>query len=365
MGNFSKNTKGRAWIGTVQIANMEKSGLSEENYKNPEQLADFLIKTWEKSGANRTAGVAVCISGKNQVYHAHIALYGNTTTLKNVSTILFDSHIEPQLGGKEKLKSYLQKEPPYDEKGEQVLYTKGLENIQNNPGKRSDIEEIEAMLEQGLSPDEIMEGHFSYRKYEKMIKSAYLSKRIRETPLIKETHNEWHVGESGSGKTYYYYQLCKEHSAEKIYMATDFENGGFDFYIEQGAPPILFMDEFKGNLKYSQLLIILDKYSRSQIHSRYMNVYNLWTTCIITSIFPPDEIYSFMVEDDKKSRDKITQLLRRLDLVVYHYKENGEYKTYTIPASEYKTYEDLKMRATGNADGFVSVEGAEEIPFDE
>lgn len=97
-----------------------------------------------------------------------------------------------------------------------------------------------------------------------MIKSAYIDKRIKETPLIKEPHNEWHVGNSGSGKTYYYYQLCEKYSPEKVYMTTDFENGGFDFYIEQGAPPIIFLDEFKGNMRYGQLLTILDKYSRTQ-----------------------------------------------------------------------------------------------------
>ncbi len=363
MGRFSANTRGRAWVGTVHITNMENAGLSKEEYENPELLADFLIKTWNESGKGRSSGVSVCVTEKG-LYHAHMALYGNLTTLGNVSKIMFNSHIEPQLGGKKELRGYLQKEPPYDEKGEQVLYTKGLDNVKNVQGQRSDLEEIEELLKQGYSPAEIMEISFAYRKYEKMIKSAYIDKRIKETPLIKEMHNEWHVGASGSGKTYYYYELCKEHTEEKIYMATDFENGGFDFYIEQGAPPILFLDEFKGNMKYNQLLTILDKYSKTQTHCRYTNTYNLWTTCIITSIFPPDEVYSFMVEADKRERDKIDQLLRRLDLIVYHYKQNGEYKTFSIPASEYIDYSDLKQRALGDKDGFRGIDKMEDKPFD-
>jgi hypothetical protein len=356
------NFKGRAWIGTVHIANMEKAGLRKEQYKNPEYLARFLSDTWETSGKNRVCGVAVCIS-QSGCYHAHMALYGNLTTLGNVSKIMFNAHIEPQLAGKKELKNYLLKEAPYDEKGEQVLYTEGLENIENNKGRRSDLNEIAELLEKGLTPIEIMGENFTYRKYEKMIKSAYIDRRIKETPLIKDMHNEWHVGASGTGKTFYYCQLCEKYSPENIYMATDFESGGFDYYIEQGAPPILFMDEFKGNMRFGQLLTVLDKYSRTQMHCRYANTYNLWTTCIITSIFPPDEVYSLMVEDKKKARDKIDQLLRRLDVIVYHYKENEEYKTYSIPASEYVDYEDLKQRALGDSEGFVAIEDMNDTPF--
>lgn len=349
---------------TVQIANMEKTGLSKQEYKKPETLADFFTIAWNTSGKDRTSAIAVCTS-KDGLYHAHLALYGNLTTLNNVRKIMFESHVEPQLGGKKELYAYLAKLPPYDEKGEEVLFVKGLENIQEAQGRRSDLLDIEELLSQGLSPTEIMDTNFSYRRFEKMIKSAYISKRIKETPLIKQTHNEWHVGDSGTGKTYYYYQLCEQHSPEQIYIASDFENGGFDFYIEQGAPPILFLDEFKGNMKFSQLLMILDKYSRTQTHCRYSNTYNLWTTCIITSIFPPDEVYSFMVDDSKRNRDKIDQLLRRLDLVVYHYKEGNKYKTFSIPANEYADYDTLKQRALSDGSGFIQIHDDAAIPFEE
>ena len=87
-------------MGTIHIANMVKAGLTKEQYENPEYLADFFISLWENSGKGRKAGIVVCVSLDN-CYHCHIACYGNTTTLKKVSDILFQSHIEPQLGGKE------------------------------------------------------------------------------------------------------------------------------------------------------------------------------------------------------------------------------------------------------------------------
>ena len=355
MGNFNIDTTSRSWMVTVQITNMEKAGLTKEEYTNPELLASFLINRWEESGKGRKAGVAVCVS-EHGLYHAHLGCYCNTTTLKKVANIFWGSHVEPQLGGKKELASYLLKDGKYAEKGEQVLCSKGIENIKNSQGSRNDLQEIEKMLEDGCTPSEIFEESFSYRKYEKMIRKEFLDKRRKETPRIKNMINEWHVGESGTGKSYTYELLCQELTEDDIYLCTDSENGGLDYYLDQGAPPILFFDEFKGNIRFEQLLIMLDKFSRAQIHSRYANIYTLWSRCIITSIYPPEEAYSFMVEESNRERDKLKQLLRRLNVIVYHYIQDGEYKTFSLPASEYINYEDLKQRALSDKDGFIKYE---------
>ena len=343
MGNFAKNTKGRAWIGTFHIANMKKTELTEEEYNNPENLSNYLIKKWENSGKNRTAGISVCMSEKG-LYHAHLALYGNLTTLGNVSKIMFDMHTEPQLGGKKELSAYLLKKEPFDEKGEKVLFSIGIENIQDVKGKRNDLEDIQGMLEEGKTPSQIME-HFPYRKYERMIRSAYIDLKIKKTPVVQEKRCIWLVGDSGSGKTYTYYTLCNQHGAEKVYLSNDFENGGMDFYIDSGAPPILFLDEFKGQMKFAQLLAMLDKYTRAQVHCRFSNCYCLWQEVYITSVYPPEALYSSMVQIDNQEIDSIYQLLRRLNVIRYCYIKDGKYKTFDLPASEYINYEDLKKRA--------------------
>lgn len=366
IGSFSTNTKSRSWFVTVHIANMEKTGLIKEDYENPEKLADFLLSTWENSGKDRNAGVAICKSAEG-LYHAHVALYGNTTTLSNVAKIMFDSHVEPQMGKKENLRRYIEKQPPYNESGEIVLFSKGLDNIKDNQGNRSDVEEIELLLQAGYTPNQILNEKFAFRKYENHIRSAFIDKRITETPLVKEDmYVEWHVGNSGTGKTYTYVQLCKEYGDENVYMATDFDNGGFDKYIDCGAPPILFLDEFKGNMLYSQLLIILDKYSRSQIHCRYKNTFCLWTKCYISSIYPPEMVYKSMVDNSNRSIDKVKQLLRRINTIVYHYIENGIYMTYSMPTSEYIDYNSLKAKVHSDKDGFMKISDFEEtvLPFD-
>ena len=91
---------------------------------------------------------------------------------------------------------------------------------------------------------------------------------------------------------------------------------------------------------------ILDVYSRQQQHARYSNVYALWTSVYICSIYPPEKVYTFMVEDSERNTDSIKQLLRRLNTIVYHYKDiNGNYKTYSMPANEYTNAFDMINRA--------------------
>lgn len=63
-----------------------------------------------------------------------------------------------------------------------------------------------------------------------------------------------------------------------------------------------------------------------------------------------------MVEESNRERDKLKQLLRRLNVIVYHYIQDGEYKTFSLPASEYINYEDLKQRALSDKDGFIKYE---------
>ena len=348
---------------TVHIKNMENVGLDKKEYENPEYLAEYLVSLWENSGKGRKAGVVVCVS-KEGLYHAHMACYGNTTTLKKVSEILGNAHVEPQMGGKKALKGYLLKEGKNESKGEQVLCQYGLEAIQDVQGKRNDLDEIEELLENGATPKEIFELSIHYRRYEKIIKSEYIAKRLKKEPLKKSTYNEWHIGESGSGKSDYYYELCEKYTSDNVYLLTDQKNGGFDLYIEQGLPPILFIDDLESDLfTYNQLLTILGKFSRAQTHCRYGNTYNLWTTCVITSSYGPEEIYDFLVDDYRKGRDKIDQLLRRLDIIVYHYVQNGEFKRYSIPANEYKNIEDLKRRALEENEGFYPVENEARNPF--
>lgn len=368
---FSTNTRGRAWTATVHIQNMENMELTEDNYKNPEFLAEYLSYIWNGSGKGRTCAIAICISADG-CYHAHMALYGNTTTLRNVAKILHGSHVEPQLGGKAELKNYMLKQGKYEEKGETILYVKDIDKIQDISGKRNDLDCIEEMLLQGFTPQQILDTNFRFYRYQKMILHAYTDQRIKETPIKQNIYFEFHLGESRTGKTFFYTQLCEKVGAENIYIMTDYDNnasGGLDSYMKTGAPPILFMDEFKGfGFSYGKLLTMLNGYTRMQTHSRYANSYNLWNEVYMTSVYPPEALYQNMVSKEHQDIDSYTQFIKRINKIVYHYIENGEYKTYSIDSKDYTTYEDLRNQVANlnqsNKD-FVELSETEqlEIPF--
>lgn len=361
------DTKGRAFIAVVHIKNMQTLGLSEAEYMNPEYLANVLSTLWNESGKGRTCAVAVCLS-KEKCYHVHLAMYSdNSTTLRQVSKILAHSHVEPQLGGKKELSAYLLKQGKYAEKGEEILYVHNIEAIQDvAQDKRKDVEVIEEMLDKGLTPQQILQTNFRFYRYETMILHAYADQRVKNAPLMQDVYVEWHVGDSGTGKTFYYNQLCKEYGADNIYVLTDYDgnlSSGLDGYLKIGAPNIIFCDEFRGfGISYQKLLTLLTGYSRMQMHARYANTYNLWNKVYITSVYPPEAVYQNMVAKEHSDIDSYEQLLRRITKIVYHYKENGEYKTFSIDAKHYVDYADLRHIAHNSFKPLTEEEQLE-LPF--
>ena len=98
-------------------------------------------------------------------------------------------------------------------------------------GEEPILEEIDRMLDEGLTPSQILDSlPFSYRRYERDIRAKFFALRGKETPPKRNVSVIWHVGESGTGKSYTYTELCKQHGEEDVYLLTDYETGGFDLY---------------------------------------------------------------------------------------------------------------------------------------
>ena len=335
--SYSPGYKTRNFVSTMHIKNFENLGIPPDIYNDPKLLAATLLDIWEQSSTTvtRTGACSVCMS-KARLYHAHLALHsGNSTTLGYVAKLLGNAHTEPQLGGKQALSDYIEKNPPYDEKGEDVLYVTGLENIKDHSGNRSDLENIKALLDEGYTPDEIFVVNFGYRRFENMIRAEFVAQKIRNAPLKKKMQVFYHFGPPGCGKSHTYYSLAQMYGRENIYMLSDFQNGGLDNYINAGCPRILFMDELRGtNINYATLLNILDECGHKEIHSRYRNVPNLWTEVHITTILSPEELYNEMLVEHRES-DNIRQLMRRITFVMYHWRQGNDFFAGSITGNEY------------------------------
>lgn len=324
---------------------------------DPREMVDKAIELWILDKPHRTCAINYEI-GDSGTPHMHMVLEDPAKArFSAIQKIFTGIHIEKTKGSKEQAEDYINKRGKFTEKNHTVIVPAVYHGeIKANKGSRNDLEIIEQLIEQGKTPNEIMDMSFAYSKYEKMIKGAFWRKKRKELALNREVSVVWHVGEAGSGKSYTYVELCEQFGKENIYLLTDYEIGGFDNYC---AEPILFMDEFKGNIKFQCLLNYLDHYP-IQIHCRYANCYAIWNTVHITSVFPPEEAYNFMVDESNRNKDKINQLMRRIHSIVYHYKEDNQYKQYELPASEYSNYQNLKQRVSG--DGFSAIQ-MKDCPF--
>lgn len=318
---------------------------------SPDEMVNRAIDLWCEDKPTRSCGVNFEI-GESRTPHMHMVLEDSSKVRFSTIQKLFKGiHIEPTRGSKEQALDYINKRGAFEEKAHTVVVPAAIRGeIKSNQGKRKDMEIIQDMIEKGMTPNEIYDSDIRFRQYEKCIKSHYYRKRYLETPSVRDVKVYWHLGESGSGKSYTYVKLVEKLGADKVFFLNDYDNGGFDTY---NGEEILFMDEFKGNIKFSVLLGLLDKY-RVQVHCRYSNVCSLWSEVHITSVLAPEDAYRFMVSDDVRDKDKVEQLLRRIYRVVYHYKDGALFYEKEMSVDEYKKTDFMP---------FVSESSCSDNPF--
>lgn len=355
------DTVSRSWFAV--FPNPEQHGYDG----SPEDIVQKLKQEWIGDNPLRKGWWAYCISASG-LPHVHMILEDSgACRFTKVKKAYPAVHLEQTKGSKDQVMRYIKKEYPFDEKGEQILAYTSYGNIEGKKrftfsNTNEVLATIELLIEEGKTPNQIMAEDIKLRREESLIKKCYFAKRYRETPPIRNVKVFWHCGDAGSGKSYSYISLCQKYGDDLVYFFSDYANkgvGGFDGYCGE---PYLFMDELKQNSLPFELLLTITQGYRAQIHCRYSNCFSLWNEVHITSIFSPEDIYGSMVSIENQSKDTIKQLLRRITTYIYHYKVNGEYKTFELAGNEYIDFDDLKYRATGNE--FLKISDEEEVPFE-
>ena len=302
---------------TKKRINAFRNNLNQDAY-TPEEIVDYLMGLW--IGRNETSVCAVNYEiGDNGTHHCHMVLEDKQSFRFSTLQTLFPTiHAEITRGTKEEVLAYFEKSGKHEEKAHTIVVPMKLygELRANQQGQRSDLDYIQRRIEEGSTPEEIMIERLEYRKYTKMIKEHYYQVLMQNTPYHKDLKVYWHTGDSGSGKSYTQVELKREFGREAVYVWSDYQNGGLDGY--QGES-ILFMEEYKAELPYAEFLKVTDRYPQ-QMHARYSNVYALWNTIHLTSIFPPKKVYELMVPKEKRSVDTVEQMMRRISKVIYHFK---------------------------------------------
>lgn len=314
---------------------------------SPDEMVNTATKIWNDGKPTRSSAINYEI-GETGNHHMHMVLCdSNKVRFTTIQKLFPGIHIEPMRGSKEEAMDYIYKRGKFEEKNNTLLVSPVIHgDIKDNKGHRKDLDIIQEMLEAGMTPNQIMDDNIHFRVHESIIRKQFYRLREKNLPSQIKRKVIWHVGDSGTGKSHIYVTLCEKYGADDVYRMTDYDNGGLDNYCAQ---KVLIIEEFRGCMRFVQLLCFLDEYP-TQIHCRYSNSMALWDEVHITSVLPPEEVYKRMVDSGERDKDKIDQLLRRIDEIVYHYIENGEYKQFSLTMSEYTDYSRLRDKVNK---GFV------------
>ena len=310
----------------------------------PQQVIEAMKDRWMRMRPDGACALTYCIAASGTP-HVHAVFEAEQPVRFTAVQKAFPGmHIEPTKGSKAEAEDYINKVGKYEEKGEEVLCKAACGEIRGHQGKRKDWDAIDEMLAAGMKPEEIFAQSARYRRNTKEIREAHMAQLMSDQPYEKDMLVIYHVGKPGTGKSYSQIEL-KEKYPDDVYVMSDYSGGGLDRY---NGERILFMDEFRGQLKFNDFLMMLDKYI-VQHHARYSNPYGLWTEVHITSVLPPEEVYYKMVPNNRdRENDSFEQMLRRITIVRYHEQIDGEYYTYDKPADEYMMYEELIAEANSD-----------------
>lgn len=208
-------------------------------------------------------------------------------------------HLEPAKGSKNQNKEYCSKGQNIYESGEA-----------KNQGERTDLVLIKESIEKGQKVDDICMIHPDlYHLYGRTLS------KIEDIVLRKKFRNwmttcDWYYGPTGIGKSH---TAFENFDPEKCYVWKD-DNGWQDGYTGQ---EVVIINEFRGNIPFSILLQLIDKYPFELRRRGREPVPFLAKKIIITSSLRPEEVYSGMSQNDS-----ILQLMRRVTLF---YKKKQEH----------------------------------------
>ena len=315
------------------------------------EMVETLISFWTEEDENRSCAINYEI-GDDGVHHCHMVLEDKKAVRFSALQKLFPTiHAELTRGTKEEVFAYLNKTGKHEEKAHTIVVPMHIygEIRASKQGKRTDLEIIEQLLEEGQSPEEIMSQSLSFRRFSKLIKEHYYQMRLRTSPRFKENMEVvYHVGASRSGKSYQQIRLMEEFGDNNVYVWSDYQNGGLDTYLGE---KILFMEEFKGELSYQEFLRVTDSYVQ-QFHARFTNIYALWEKVHISSIFPPRELYKLMVSDSLRATDTMEQMMLRINKVVYHFKVKNQgriqFKSLTMSVKDFNNHTMKQIETFAN-----------------
>lgn len=192
------------------------------------------------------------------------------------------------------------------------IYTKlGDEPAQ---GFRGDLKETVRLITKGeiLPYDIMLENPQSFNLYKNMFsiaRNSFLKSQFRTT----QTKGFWFWGGTGVGKSH---AAFRDYSP-KTHFRKDLNVNWWDNYEQQR---IVIFNEFRGQVKYSELLDLVDKYPKDVPIRNNPSIPFMSEILVVTSCSPPEEVYM----NKLSSTDSIAQFNRRFKVVEFKTQNDAE-----------------------------------------
>lgn len=351
-----------SWIATWNNPQDHCDTFANFDYKtaSPEQFVHFQLAIINMFvNASRTArkpdtsSIYVgCEVGENGTFHTHMFFQAKRKIeFESLQKIYPGIHLEPTYGTPEQAIDYIYKRGTLsnEEKAETLLcepvhwgdYT--YEQSEASQSKSKIFDEIESMLEDGMTPQDIYAESPKLAFYANAIERTYTARKNASIPTIQERTIYYHVGASGTGKTYTLLNLEDQYGKGSIYKTPQSWKNIWDTY---NFEKVVIFDEARGDcIRYSELLGYLDSY-KIILPCRYADKYADYNEVHITTIEPPETLYDWDNPEVFSNYDGKEQLYRRIDYIVYHWMdEQGNYKQFQMPFSQYENYRQLVNEA--------------------
>lgn len=269
-GSPSNSTRSRAWFGTL-------NNWTETNYQG-------LLRFFREQCVWGICGKEVGEQGTPHLQWACTFKHPQAFSrmLKQLAAYECESHIEPTKSN-EAVKKYCKKEGDWVEIGTQPV----------GAGKRTDIERVNEILEtidgeqdlfdliDGENTMLILKHYKVLREYRSYVmrKSAPNNKPNFEVTLC--------VGPPGSGKSRWISQEYPD-----AFWVTYGDYGCQTWFDGYSGQKTLVLDDYKGNLPYSRLLRMCDRY-KQELQVKGSSMPAVYNRVVISSIREPEEWYDY------------------------------------------------------------------------
>lgn len=237
-------------------------------------------------------GEEICPTTRNRHLQGYI-VYGFPISIKDAWALDFDGEdgrLFVAKGSTDQNVVYCSKDGMFSEFGDRP-----------NDAELAGVQHYVNLLEEKSITVEriVLEMPAVYQRYSRTLERAediILGRMFRDfVPTVY-----WLYGPTGVGKTREAVNLA----GDSVYWYQLGDHGWQDGYTNQRA---IIIDDFRGNIKYEELLRMLDRYPFSFSRRARRPIPVLATTFVITSSLSPDECYP-----RRNVRDGIAQLTRRI-----------------------------------------------------